>query len=69
MPKVSVSTLLEKIQAENGKLKILDVLTKESYAAGHIPGAINIPLEHLKKKAPKDIPKDNEIVVYCASPT
>jgi rhodanese-related sulfurtransferase len=69
MRKVSPAALMEKIKTENGNLKILDVLTRESYAAGHIPGAVHIPLEQLKKRAPKEIPKDTEVVVYCASPT
>jgi rhodanese-related sulfurtransferase len=31
----------------NGKLTLVDVLPEESYASGHIPGAINLPIETL----------------------
>jgi rhodanese-related sulfurtransferase len=49
---------------------VLDVLTSEVYAKGHIPGAINIPLVQLRERAPAELPDPNrEIVVYCGGPT
>jgi rhodanese-related sulfurtransferase/predicted transcriptional regulator len=49
------------------KLVILDVRPQEEYAAGHIPGAVSIPLEELRKKV-KELPKSKEIVAYCRGP-
>lgn len=45
---------------------VLDVRTPEEYAAGHIPGAINIPHDELAKRL-AEIPgaKSTEIVVHC----
>jgi phage shock protein E len=43
---------------------ILDVRTAEEYAAGHIPGAVNLPLDQLERfRHPKDLP----VYVYCRS--
>jgi len=39
----------------------------EEYVAGHIPGAINIPLPELQKRL-GDLPKRKEIVAYCRGP-
>jgi rhodanese-related sulfurtransferase len=49
------------------KLVLLDVRPVEEYDAGHIPGAISIPLTELKKRI-KELPKSKEIVAYCRGP-
>ena len=47
-------------------LVLVDVLSAESYAAGHIPGAISLPLEDLEVRASDLLPdRHAEIVVYC----
>ncbi len=51
----------------NDKLILLDVRPAEEYEAGHIPGAISIPLEELRKRV-KELPKSKEIVAYCRGP-
>jgi rhodanese-related sulfurtransferase len=49
---------------------ILDVLTPERYATGHIPGAINIPFGDLRERAASELPDPaREIVAYCGGPT
>jgi 3-mercaptopyruvate sulfurtransferase SseA len=45
---------------------ILDVRDASSYAAGHIPGAILVPLEALAKQAPELKTAKKPIVAYCA---
>ena len=48
------------------KFKLVDVLAPEYYAKGHLPGAINIPMDRLKELAPKLLPDKNaDVVVYC----
>jgi rhodanese-related sulfurtransferase len=42
----------------------LDVRTAEEFAAGHIQGAVNIPIDVLRARL-KEIPRDREIVTYC----
>jgi rhodanese-related sulfurtransferase len=46
---------------------LVDVLSPESYARGHLPGAINIPVSDVEREAPATLPEDAVIVVYCAS--
>ena len=58
---------LEKMRREGVKFTLVDVLSKESYAKGHIPGAISIPFADLEKEAGRLLKKDDTIVVYCAS--
>jgi rhodanese-related sulfurtransferase len=47
-------------------LTIVDVLPAESYAAGHIPGALSLPLQSIASRAPDLLPdRSAEIIVYC----
>ena len=47
---------------------LLDVRTQEEYDAGHIEGAICIPVETIGSEAPEGLPdKDQTIYVYCRS--
>ena len=49
---------------------VLDVLSREAYAAGHLPDALNIPLVELRGRVAAELPEpDRAIVVYCGSPT
>lgn len=43
---------------------VLDVRPPEEFDAGHIPGALSIPLAELKRRL-RELPKDKEIVAYC----
>ena len=46
---------------------VVDVLPAESYATGHIPGAISMPLPSIASRAGELLPDLNaDIVVYCA---
>ncbi len=54
-------------RARKGLVTVLDVRPPEEYAAGHIPGAINMPVTELKKRL-HEIPKGQEIVAYCRGP-
>lgn len=51
---------------DNGDCLLLDVREPDEYAGGHIPGAVNLPLERIKAGEtllPPD--KDGLILVYC----
>lgn len=54
-------------RVELGDVIALDVRPCEEYAAGHIPGAVNIPMETLDAMA-QSLPKDRTIVAYCRGP-
>lgn len=45
---------------------LLDVRTRQEYAAGHIPGSQNLPLNRLED-AQDDYPLDAPLFVYCHS--
>lgn len=45
---------------------LIDVRQPSEYASGHIPNAINIPLQTLTANLDK-IPKDRPVVLYCTS--
>lgn len=54
-------------RAKKGLVTVLDVRPAEEYAAGHLPGAINVPMEKLEGYLAK-LPKKREIVAYCRGP-
>ncbi len=62
---VSREELLHRVQA--GDVTILDVRPAEEYHAGHIPGAVSIPIEELKRRL-AELPPDKPIVAYCRGP-
>ena len=57
--------LLKRVKA--GLVTVIDVRPPEEYAAGHVPGAVNIPLEKLKSRL-KELKTSKEIVAYCRGP-
>jgi len=54
-------------RADDGDVIVLDVRPAEEYEAGHIPGAISIPLGELAARL-ASLPRDAEIVAYCRGP-
>lgn len=57
--------LLQRVR--DGMVTILDVRPNEEYAAGHVPGALNVPLKELEQQLEK-LPRDQEVVAYCRGP-
>jgi rhodanese-related sulfurtransferase/DNA-binding transcriptional ArsR family regulator len=51
-------------QAKAGDVVVLDVRPVEEYAAGHIPGAVGIPVDKLADRI-AELPDDVDIVAYC----
>ncbi len=43
---------------------VLDVRPAAEFAAGHLPGAVHIPLEELAERL-DELPADREVVAYC----
>ncbi|MFK5913712.1 MAG: metalloregulator ArsR/SmtB family transcription factor [Woeseiaceae bacterium] len=46
---------------------VMDVRPPEEYAAGHVPGAINIPLSELEQRL-DELGQNKEVVAYCRGP-
>jgi rhodanese-related sulfurtransferase len=55
-------TLLARLEA--GGTVVLDVRPAVEYAAGHIPGAVSIPVDELADRL-AELPADTEVVAYC----
>ncbi|WP_405133073.1 ArsR/SmtB family transcription factor [Nocardia sp. NBC_01388] len=49
---------------DSGEITLIDVRPHEEFEAGHIPGAINIPLAELAGRL-AELPADHDIVAYC----
>ncbi|MBK7861609.1 MAG: rhodanese-like domain-containing protein [Archangiaceae bacterium] len=49
--------------------RLIDVRSAAEFASGHLPGAINVPVQELSARLDKLGPKDEPKVVYCASGT
>ena len=62
---VEMSELLRRARA--GDVIVLDARPATEYAAGHIPGALSVPVENLKHRL-KQLPKSKAYVAYCRGP-
>jgi rhodanese-related sulfurtransferase/DNA-binding transcriptional ArsR family regulator len=51
-------------RAASGEVTVLDVRPAVEYTAGHIPGAVNIPLDQLSDRL-SELPDSVEVVAYC----
>jgi rhodanese-related sulfurtransferase len=50
--------------------KLVETLALHAYEHAHLPGAINLPPDRVRELAPQLLPdKQEEIIVYCQSPT
>ncbi|HVN42994.1 MAG TPA: rhodanese-like domain-containing protein [Steroidobacteraceae bacterium] len=63
---MSQPALIERQRLGDAELFLLDVRSPEEFAAGHVPGAVNIPHDQLLKRL-ADVPKDADVVLYCRS--
>lgn len=51
----------------DGDVTVIDVRPRDEYRAGHIPGALSLPVDELKRRL-REIPKSREVVAYCRGP-
>jgi len=57
------TTVAELDRATDGPL-VLDVRTAAEFAAGHLPGAVHVPVDELRGRL-GELPRDRRIVAYC----
>jgi rhodanese-related sulfurtransferase len=62
---VDGEALTERVRS--GEVLLLDVRPEEEYRAGHIPGAVSVPLAQIEARL-AELPRDLEIVAYCRGP-
>ncbi|MBI5578473.1 MAG: metalloregulator ArsR/SmtB family transcription factor [Deltaproteobacteria bacterium] len=65
MEPVDRNVLLQRVR--EGAVTLLDVRPEDEYRAGHIPGALSVPLNQLEKLL-SELPREQEIVAYCRGP-
>ena len=51
----------------SGEVTVIDVRPREEYEAGHIPGALSVPVSELPRRL-EEIPKSREVIAYCRGP-
>lgn len=67
-PMIAPDKLVERMEKKDTNLVVLDVRTPEEFAAGHIPGAVNIPHDQLPNRLAEIAgAKSKDVVVYCRS--
>jgi rhodanese-related sulfurtransferase/DNA-binding transcriptional ArsR family regulator len=54
-------------RVRRGEVTLLDVRPPEEYVAGHLPGALSVPLPDLARQLAR-LPKRREVVAYCRGP-
>jgi rhodanese-related sulfurtransferase/predicted transcriptional regulator len=59
---VSRKELLRRMR--EGLVTVIDTRPAEEFAAGHLPGALNVPLRELKRRL-RELPRDQDVVAYC----
>jgi ArsR family transcriptional regulator len=62
---VTVNELVELMRTD--AVTVLDVRPGDEYAAGHIPGAVSIPVEELESRI-AELPRAKEVIAYCRGP-
>jgi rhodanese-related sulfurtransferase len=65
MEPVSRKDLVSRL--EDGLVTVLDVRPEDEFAAGHLPGALNIPIAELERRL-VELPADREVIAYCRGP-
>lgn len=54
----------EQVRESSDSTLLLDVRTPKEFSDGHIPGAINIPVDELRQRL-SELPRDRAITAYC----
>jgi rhodanese-related sulfurtransferase/predicted transcriptional regulator len=62
---VDSEELIERVRSKS--VMVIDVRPAEEFQAGHIPGAISVPLKELESRL-AEFPQNKEIVAYCRGP-
>jgi rhodanese-related sulfurtransferase/DNA-binding transcriptional ArsR family regulator len=62
---VSRKELLRRMR--EGLVTLIDTRPEEEFSAGHLPGALSVPLSELKRRL-RELPRDQAIVAYCRGP-
>lgn len=62
---ITAKELLQRVL--DNRVTVLDVRPTEEFTSGHLPGAVNIPMQELEQRF-AELPNDLEVVAYCRGP-
>ena len=62
-PGIGPAELLEKLESDNPPL-VVDVRSPREYESGHLDGAVNIPVDAMRRRL-EEVPTDRPVVVHC----
>jgi rhodanese-related sulfurtransferase len=65
---VEINAVKKKVRDGKGVFIVLDARPRDAFLAGHIPGALSVPLDEAGE-AVKTLPADRQYVTYCWSHT
>jgi adenylyltransferase/sulfurtransferase len=66
VPSISVQQLAQRLDAGQPPMVLIDVREPAEFAHGHLPGAINVPMDRIEQQAPQ-LPREAELVFMCRS--
>ncbi|MEU2736212.1 rhodanese-like domain-containing protein [Streptomyces sp. NPDC007095] len=68
-PLAPVTLATDQARTRLHELTVIDVRTPAEYASGHLPGALNIPLDHVRRALPeiRHAADRGDVLVVCAS--
>ena len=64
MPRI-IPEELKRLMAA-GQAVVIDVRPSDEYRKGHIPGAINLPMQQIEAGNYQNLPRDKRLISYCA---
>ena len=66
MPQTITRDELKKKLDRGEKVTLVEALAPEYFAKGHLPGAVNVPMDRARELAPKLLQDKNaQVVTYC----
>jgi hydroxyacylglutathione hydrolase len=65
-PQISVDELHAQLNDDNRALQVIDVRAPGEYESGHLPGAKNVPLPELERRAGRELDPSQPTAVVCA---
>ena len=65
MKRIAPSQLKSNLE-QGHKVQLIDVRSAAEYAAGHVPGALNVPMDQIESRL-DDLAADTEVILVCQS--
>ncbi|RMF32059.1 MAG: rhodanese-like domain-containing protein [Chloroflexi bacterium] len=67
VPEITPAELRARLE-QGDRLQIVDVRTEAEFARGHLPGAINLPIQRFRREiSTLDLDRERPVIVVCAT--